>query len=143
VVASAAVILADPPPVETQAHLIVTRLTSHASPTFHHAGDGGTSYSSHHHHAEDSATPYIAYNSTTPIVSQPLTAEELAERERKAKERQEEKERQSLERREKRQQRRQVRAEVATSIKAKRHEATKLREKVRLTATLLTLKLHR
>ncbi|RYN37663.1 hypothetical protein AA0114_g11517 [Alternaria tenuissima] len=59
------------------------------------------------------------------------TPEEVAERERKGKERQE-----------KKQQRREARAEIAKTVKAKRNEATKKREKIRLAVTWLTLKLH-
>ncbi|KAI4676873.1 hypothetical protein J4E81_011022 [Alternaria sp. BMP 2799] len=89
----------------------------------------------------DSGIDYIPQGGSSSS-SRPLTAEERAERDRKRKEEQEEYERKRAEKKEKKQQRRAVRAETATAVKAKRHEAAKLKEKIRLTATLLTLKLH-
>ena len=100
--------------------------TSHCY-TSHHAGDGGTSHTSHH--AGDSGIYSITADSGTTYYN--LTPEEVAERERKGKERQE-----------KKQQRREARAEIAKTVKAKRNEATKKREKIRLAVTWLTLRLH-
>ncbi|KAH6839862.1 hypothetical protein B0T12DRAFT_489230 [Alternaria alternata] len=89
--------------------------------------DGGTSHTSHH--AGDSGIYSITADSGTTYYGS--TPEEVAERERKGKERQE-----------KKQQRREARAEIAKTVKAKRNEATKKREKIRLAVTWLTLKLH-
>jgi hypothetical protein len=100
--------------------------TSHCY-TSHHAGDGGTSHTSHN--AGDSGIYSITADSGTTYYGS--TPEEVAERERKGKERQE-----------KKQQRREARAEVANTIKAKRNETTKKSEKIRLAVTWLTLKLH-
>jgi len=103
--------------------------------TSHTAGDGG-SYS-----GGDSGIDDIPQGGSSSS-SRPLTAEEKAARDRRFKEEQEEYERGRAERKEKKQQRRAVRAETAIAVKAKRHEVAKLKEKIRLTATLLTLKLH-
>ncbi|KAG9190123.1 hypothetical protein G6011_08211 [Alternaria panax] len=100
-----------------------------------HAGDSGTTHTSHH--AGDGGSYYSGGDSGALIIPQAsvnnyaLTAEEIAERERRHKEK-----------KEKKQQRREVRAEVATSVKGKLHEATRKREKIRLAVTWLTLKLH-
>ena len=96
--------------------------------TSHHAGDGGTSHTSNH--AGDSGG-YSIITGDSGTTYYNLTPEEVAERERKGKERQE-----------KKQQRREARAEVANTIKAKRNETTKKSEKIRLAVTWLTLKLH-
>ena len=92
-------------------------------------GDSGTANCYTSYHAGDSGIYSITADSGTTYYGS--TPEEVAERERKGKERQE-----------KKQQRREARAEIAKTVKAKRNEATKKREKIRLAVTWLTLKLH-
>lgn len=93
-------------------------------------GDSGTSNCYTSHHAGDSGG-YSIITGDSGTTYYNLTPEEVAERECKGKERQE-----------KKQQRREARAEVAESVKAKRNEAIKKREKIRFAVTWLTLKLH-